>query len=131
MDGAFGLIQGVLLQLAVPADNRAAPTLGRLVSHLWGWMAAGFAKPAVRVCLAIVLVLVGASGYTLWYHLARAEPDISYSSVEDHFKYGAIGLGADSRVPYWIWKVLPDMFPEYLPGSGGWASLGLIYEDGQ
>ena len=131
MDGAFGLVQGVLLQKAVPAENRAVPTLVRLVSHLWGWMAAGFAKPAVRACLAIVLALVGVSGYTLWYHLARAEPDINYSSVEDHFKYGAIGLGADSRVPYWIWKVLPDMFPEYLPGPGGWASLGLIYEDGQ
>jgi mono/diheme cytochrome c family protein len=126
-DAAFGLVQGTLLQLAVPAENRAVPTLGRLFSHLWAWMA----KPAVRACLAVLLVLAGVSGYALWYHLVRAEPDISYPSVEDHFKYGAIGLGADSRVPYWIWKVLPDMFPEYLPGPGGWASLGLIYEDGK
>jgi len=42
----------------------------------------------------------------------RAEPDISYASVEDHYRHGAIGLGSDSRIPYWIWKMLPDMFPE-------------------
>jgi mono/diheme cytochrome c family protein len=126
-DGAFGVAQGVLLQLAVPAGNRAAPTLGRLFSHFWTWMC----RPAVRITLAALVVLGGVSGYILWYHLMRAEPDIDYPSVEDHFKYGAIGLGADSRVPYWIWKVLPDMFPEYLPGPGGWASLGLIYEDGK
>src|SRR5262249_48087582 len=33
-------------------------------------------------------------------------------------------------VPYWIWLVLPRIFPEYLPGPGGDASLGLLAKDG-
>ena len=92
--------------------------------------ASWFRKPAVRNGLAIVVALAAVVGYTLWHHLLRAEPDTVYSSVEDHFKYGAIGLGSDSRIPYWIWKVLPEMFPDKLPGPGGWASLGLVYEEG-
>ena len=28
-------------------------------------------------------------------------------------------------MPYWIWLVLPRIFPEYLPGPGGYASLGI------
>ena len=84
----------------------------------------------LRVTVLAVLVAAAFVAYTLWDNLMRAEPDIAYSSAEDHYKYGAIGLGSDSRIPYWIWKVLPDMFPEKLPGPGGWASLGLIYEDG-
>ena len=33
----------------------------------------------------------------------------------DHFKYGSIGSEAGKGIPYRIWKVLPVMFPEYLP----------------
>jgi mono/diheme cytochrome c family protein len=131
MDGAFGVVQGILLQRAVPSGNRAGPTLARMFSHFFGWLGVCLHKPAVRVGLGIVIVFALCVGYVLWDNLMRAEPDASYASVEDHYKYGAIGLGADNRVPYWIWKVLPTMFPEKLPGPGGWASLGLIYEDGQ
>ena len=64
-----------------------------------------------------MLVLVGFVAYTLWYNLMRTEPDINYASVEDHYKYGAIGLGSDSRVPYWIWKVLPGDVPGETAGA--------------
>ena len=86
-------------------------------------------RMALWVSVVCVLVVASFVAYTLWDYLLRAEPDTTYASVEDHYKYGAIGLGSDSRVPYWIWKVLPEMFPEKLPGPGGWASLGLIVED--
>src|SRR5262249_20848872 len=46
-------------------------------------------------------------------------------------KYGVIGLGADSRVPYWVLAVLPDVFADKLPGPGGYESLGLIVEQGR
>ena len=131
VDGAFGVVQGILLQTAVPSENRLGPTLARAFSHFFGWLGLGLRKPAVRIGLAIVVVFAGCVGYVLWDNLMRTEPDATYASVEDHYKHGAIGLGSDNRVPYWIWKVLPDMFPEKLPGPGGWASLGLIYEDGQ
>ena len=47
------------------------------------------------------------------------------------FKYGSIGAEQDSGIPYWIWYVLPRMFPDKLPGSGGYASLGVAWEEGQ
>jgi hypothetical protein len=33
-------------------------------------------------------------------------------------------------VPYWIWLVLPRLFPEHLPGPGGYASIGVLARDG-
>jgi len=131
MDGAFGVVEAILLQLALPAESRiSAGNIGRLLAGFWGFLRSAFARPAVRIAAAVVVAVLAIAGYVLWYNLIRAEPDIQYASVEEHFKYGAIGLGSDSRIPYWIWKVLPDMFPEKLPGPGGWASLGLIIEDG-
>ena len=47
-------------------------------------------------------------------------------SGTDHFKYGSVGIEAEEGLPYWIWQVLPRMFPEKLPG--GYASLGFIWE---
>ncbi|HEY9801258.1 MAG TPA: c-type cytochrome [Leptolyngbyaceae cyanobacterium] len=58
---------------------------------------------------------------------------VKYADINDHFKYGSIGSEPARGIPYWIWKVLPQMFPEYLPenGKGGYASLGFIYEPGK
>jgi mono/diheme cytochrome c family protein len=33
-------------------------------------------------------------------------------------------------VPYWIWLVLPRIFPDLLPGAGGYASLGVLSKPG-
>jgi hypothetical protein len=129
-DGAFAVVQGALLQIAAPAPDKLFPTLGNLWNGIRTGLAASLRKPATQIGLAAVLVLAAIVGYVLWDNLLRAEPEIVYASDQDHFKYGAIGLGSDSRVPYWIWKVLPDMFADKLPGPGGWASLGLIYEPG-
>ena len=52
-------------------------------------------------------------------------------SPTEHFKYGSIGIEQTEGLPYWIWQVLPRMFPEKLPGPGGYASLGLIWEKGK
>jgi hypothetical protein len=132
MDGGFGVVEGILLQLALPERSKlSGPNFGRLFQRMGNGLRSGFASPVVRVGLLVIVAIVAVLGYVLWYNLMRAEPDPQYASVEEHFKYGAIGLGSDSRIPYWIWKVLPDMFPEKLPAQqGGWASLGLIMEDG-
>jgi hypothetical protein len=58
-----------------------------------------------------------------------SEP-VVYNDITQHFKYGSIGSEPVNGIPYWIWKVLPEMFPEKLPGSG-YASLGFIYEPGK
>jgi mono/diheme cytochrome c family protein len=81
--------------------------------------------------LLIVIVVLGAIGGTMtWYYLFREVPTY-YASAEDNFKYGSLGNEETDGIPYWIWLVLPRMFPEKLPGIGGYASFGLVWEEGK
>ena len=93
-------------------------------SHRWRWLI---------IILASLVVLIGMVGFVAWYKLLREEPQPSWvnATPEMRFKYGSLGAENDAGVPYWIWYVLPRMFPEYLPGSGGYASLGVPWEQGQ
>jgi mono/diheme cytochrome c family protein len=54
----------------------------------------------------------------------------TFADVRDHFKYGSIGAESRAGVPYWIWAVLPALFPEHLPKrpGDGYARFGLIFE---
>jgi RoxA-like, cytochrome c-like len=48
------------------------------------------------------------------------------------FNHGSIGNESTRGLPYWIWRVLPQMFPQYLPGrQEGYGSLGLFWEAGE
>jgi len=72
------------------------------------------------------LAIVAAAGGLLVYDtFFREEPAAYFDSDEEHFLYGSIGTESQEGIPYWIWLVLPRIFPEYLPGPGGWASLGI------
>ncbi len=79
----------------------------------------------------LVLGMVGA--FVGWYKFFReeAQPDWVTATPEMRFKYGSIGAEFDAGIPYWIFYVLPRMFPEKLPGPGGYASLGVPWEPGQ
>ncbi len=61
---------------------------------------------------------------------------VTYSNINDHFKYGSIGSEPATGIPYWIWKVLPVMFSDQIPTDSyqvgtGYEALGFIQEDGQ
>ena len=86
-------------------------------------------KTIIAIALAIAL-LIGTVGYLAWYNLLREVPT-HYESAEEQFKYGSIGTENAEGIPYWIWLVLPRLFPEYLPGLGGYTSLGLTWEEGK
>ncbi|WP_227816146.1 c-type cytochrome [Nitrogeniibacter aestuarii] len=66
------------------------------------------------------------------YALGRFTADIpvAYQAIDMHFKYGSTGGERESGFPYWIWKVLPKVCPEHLPGDG-YQSLGFIFEPGR
>ncbi|MEH1924984.1 cytochrome c [Nostoc sp.] len=82
--------------------------------------------------IAVVIVLLfGVVGYAGWYSLFREAPSEVYELPEDHFKYGSIGTEQAQGVPYWIWLVLPRIFPDKLPGPGGYTSLGITWEEGK
>jgi hypothetical protein len=68
--------------------------------------------------------------YLFWKFTPNAPVD--YADIGDHFKYGSIGSEPANGIPYWIWKVMPDMFPEKLPKQGkGYAGFGLLEEPGR
>lgn len=83
--------------------------------------------------LLSLLVLGVIVGFTAWYKFFREEPqpDWATSMPETRFKYGSIGAERDAGIPYWIFYVLPRMFPEKLPGPGGYAAFGVAWEQGQ
>lgn len=84
-----------------------------------------------RVMIIAIIVLLAVFGGAFAYvQFFRREPPRFFASAEDHFLFGSIGTEQTDGVPYWIWLVLPRIFPEYLPGPGGYASLGVLSKEG-
>ncbi|MGE5302067.1 MAG: cytochrome c [Alphaproteobacteria bacterium] len=77
------------------------------------------------VLLAITLVI----GAYLLGHFSADSP-VDYANDVDHFKYGSLGSEHEFGVPYWIWRALPELFADKLPGKG-WESLGFVFEKGK
>jgi len=90
-------------------------------------------KSGWKIALLLVAVLAGVGAAIGWYKFLREEPqpDWMTATPDMRFKYGSIGAEHDAGIPYWIFFVLPRMFPEKLPGPGGYASLGVAWEQGQ
>jgi hypothetical protein len=131
-DLTLGVLLALLLNAALPRENRVSLSGARqALASLGGWLRSAWSSTAIKVGLAAAILILGLVGFGLWYYLLRAAPASPDATAEDHFKHGAIGLSTESRLPYYIWQVLPAMFPEKLPGPGGWASFGFIFEPGQ
>ena len=60
---------------------------------------------------------------------------VKYQAIEEHFKYGSLGGERNLGIPYWIWKAVPKVCPELLPGKlpsdVGLEAIGMIYEPGK
>ena len=83
--------------------------------------------PVLWSLLGIVILI---AGIVLYGKLYREEPAPFFASDEEHFLYGSIGNEVEQGVPFWIWLVLPRIFPEYLPGPGEYAATGVVSRDG-
>lgn len=111
-DGGAVLVQALLVVVL---------TSFVLAYGLWGGhLVAGFANLASKLV------------YPSWHRLHGVAE--SYDSAEENFKYGSIG--SDSvfgGLPFWVFKVLPELFPEHLPGrqDDGYGAFGLIREPGR
>jgi hypothetical protein len=87
--------------------------------------------------LAIVLIAVGVVFFRIAGTLASNQP-VVYEDITEHFKYGSIGSEPGGSLlqpiggalpPYMVFKTLPAMCSEKLPG--GYASAGFIFEAGR
>src|SRR5512147_1754125 len=75
---------------------------------------------------AVVVALLAG----LWAYVRfTRDRAVAFANDEDHFKYGSTGGERDAGIPYWLWKALPELFPEFLPdGTRGYASLGFVFD---
>jgi hypothetical protein len=80
------------------------------------------------IAVAVLLILLIAG--TTYIEFFRELPPTYFASDEAHFLYGSIGTESTSGVPYWLWLVLPRVFPDLLPRPGGYETLGIIWQEG-
>ena len=87
-----------------------------------------FKRHPVLWLVFLVLLVVG--GVMTYVEFFREEPAPYFASDEDHFLFGSVGTEEQQGIPYWIWLVLPRVFPDHLPRPGGYAAVGLLSKDG-
>ncbi|MEB3212949.1 MAG: hypothetical protein VKL39_16465 [Leptolyngbyaceae bacterium] len=99
--------------------------------------AAGLKKFLTGIKRLFFIVIGGALALMLLWAspLIFNNGPVTYSNINDHFKYGSIGSEPANGIPYWIWKVLPVMFADHIPTESyqvgeGFAALGFIQEEG-
>lgn len=89
-----------------------------LRSKLFRWLAS----------LALLLLLLGVG---VWYLVFRTVAQQPFPDMAAEFNHGSIGNEDSQGLPYWIWRVLPRLFADKLPGPTGYTSLGLFWKPGE
>ena len=82
---------------------------------------------ARRIVFGVAALAVAAAVW-LAFRLSSDRP-ADYDDPRRHFMNGSTGGERTAGIPLAIWKLLPELFPEHLPGKG-LESLGFLYEDG-
>ena len=84
-----------------------------------------------KALFAFLALLVGLTLFA-WFVLLRPIAQEPFGNPLTAFNHGSIGNEQRQGLPYWIWRVLPQMFPEYLPGRGdGYGAFGLFWMAGE
>lgn len=83
-----------------------------------------------RLLLAFFALLIFTIVFA-WFVLLRPVAQPWTNDPVASFDHGSIGNETQQGLPYWIWRVLPQMFPEYLPGNqDGYAAIGVSWIPG-
>lgn len=78
--------------------------------------------------LLVVLVVGGLGGWLMLFRPVPQKPGHDLAAI---FNHGSIGNEETQGLPYWIWRVLPQVFPDLLPGHGdGYAAFGVQWQRG-
>lgn len=89
-------------------------------------------KMIATATTVLVLILV-AIGIAAWYQLChvRSQPAWVTADAENTYFYGSVGAGETRGIPYWMWLAMPRIFPEEMQVPGGYAALGMAWEEGK
>lgn len=103
--------------------------LSNLLTKFWAWPA--WARGLVYSGSVLLVIVLALGVYALV--LFRRDVPETHASIVEHFKYGSIGSEAGAGIPYWLWRVLPDVFPEHLPDrpGEGYERFGFIFESAE
>ncbi|TPE49244.1 cytochrome c [Amaricoccus solimangrovi] len=78
-----------------------------------------------------LLVAMVVLGLGAWFLLLRPVPQKATNDPAELFHHGSIGNEAAQGLPYWIWRVLPKVFPDLMPGNrDGYGAFGLYWAAG-
>lgn len=97
----------------------------------------------LRIAAVLAILVIAGLVYT-WFNFFRevdqvtcgdVEPDrriaLCADPAEERFKYGSLGAEWDLGVPYPIFHAMPRVFPDLMPGPGGYAAFGIPWEEGR
>jgi hypothetical protein len=89
-------------------------------------------KNAWKASASVAILLIVGIGIAAWYQLrhVRAQPAWVTANSQDRYFYGSVGARETRGIPYWVWLAMPRVFPEHMPGPGGYASLGMAWQEG-
>lgn len=88
----------------------------------------GILQRALVAFLALIVVLI----VFAWFVLLRPVAQPATNDPMQVFNHGSIGNESQQGLPYWIWRVLPTLFPEYLPGNrDGYGAIGVYWIAGE
>ncbi len=79
----------------------------------------------------VVIVITGLVLFL--YNSYQPNRPVDYADDVQHFKYGSIGTDIENGIPLRVLRVLPRMFPEYLPEGStveDYTAFGMISEEG-
>ncbi len=79
------------------------------------------------LALFVILLLLG--GVFTLEKFFRQEKQL-FANEAEQFKYGSLGAEGDRGIPYYLWLVLPRVFPDLMPGPGGYKAFGVVWEEG-
>ena len=92
-------------------------------ARAWGWIAAIVVVLAAGVGLVLEDRLWRGQNQPDWI---RTKPGGRFGDIQ--FKYLSIGTERDTGLSYWVFYVLPSMFPDEAAGKSGYGSFGLSWE---
>jgi hypothetical protein len=86
-----------------------------------------------RLRNAIILVVIAVLLLLVFFNRFAPNRPVEYANDRDHFYYGSIGSDISGGLPLKVLRVLPRMFPEYLPPGAratDYTAFGFLQEPG-